>query len=143
MADIARHFMFGQMRLCQCNYQWPLQVSCWQPLPSFGLGASDASQKSWIRHCLLFLGSNKSLKPYMLAAHQDVVPVETQVWDYPQFKAHIEDGFIYGRGTIDNKQSVMVIFYSYFKILVVLALPFRTDSDITNWGTLNSQHIPV
>ena len=68
----------------------------------------------------------------MLAAHLDVVPVETQVWDYPQFKAHIEDGFIYGRGTIDNKQSVMVIFYSYFKILIVLALPFRTDSDITN-----------
>ena len=79
----------------------------------------------------------------MLAAHLDVVPVETQVWDYPQFKAHIEDDFIYGRGTIDNKQSVMVIFYSYFKILVVLALPFPTDSDITNWGILNSQHIPV
>ena len=60
-----------------------------------------------------FQGSNKSLKPYMLAAHTDVVPVKTQVWDYPQFQAHIEDGFIYGRGTIDDKHGLMVrIFFS-------------------------------
>ena len=60
----------------------------------------------------LFQGSNKSLKPYMLAAHIDVVPVETQVWDYPQFKAHTEDGFIYGRGTIDDKHGLMVRIFS-------------------------------
>ena len=51
----------------------------------------------------------------MLTAHIDVVPVETQVWDYSQFKAHIEDGFIYGRGTIDDKHGLMVRL-TYYRI---------------------------
>ncbi len=44
----------------------------------------------------------------MLTSHLDVVPVETQVWEHPPFSARVVDGYIYGRGTIDDKHGVMV-----------------------------------
>ncbi|XP_070557575.1 N-fatty-acyl-amino acid synthase/hydrolase PM20D1.2-like [Ptychodera flava] len=54
-------------------------------------------------------GSNDKLKPYILAAHMDVVPVDGQAWNYPTFEGLEEDGFIYGRGTIDDKHCLMGI----------------------------------
>lgn len=45
----------------------------------------------------------------MLLAHIDVVPAnETDGWEVPPFSAEELNGFIYGRGTLDNKQAVMV-----------------------------------
>ena len=47
--------------------------------------------------------------PYLLLAHIDVVPAtESDGWEAPPFSAKEIDGFIYGRGTIDDKGSVMV-----------------------------------
>uniref|UniRef100_A0A671QN08 Probable carboxypeptidase PM20D1.2 n=1 Tax=Sinocyclocheilus anshuiensis TaxID=1608454 RepID=A0A671QN08_9TELE len=61
-------------------------------------------------HLLTVPGSEPDLEPYMLLAHIDVVPAdEADGWDAPPFSAQEINGFIYGRGTIDNKQSVMGI----------------------------------
>ncbi|XP_052449840.1 N-fatty-acyl-amino acid synthase/hydrolase PM20D1.1 [Carassius gibelio] len=61
-------------------------------------------------HLLTVSGSEADLEPYMLLAHIDVVPAdEADGWDAPPFSAQEINGFIYGRGTIDNKQSVMGI----------------------------------
>ncbi|XP_035238051.1 N-fatty-acyl-amino acid synthase/hydrolase PM20D1.2-like [Anguilla anguilla] len=61
-------------------------------------------------HLFWVPGSNPALTPYMLLAHIDVVPAaESDGWEAPPFSAEEIDGFIYGRGTIDNKQSVMGI----------------------------------
>lgn len=47
--------------------------------------------------------------PYLLLAHIDVVPAsESDGWEAPPFSAKEIDGFIYGRGTIDDKSSLMV-----------------------------------
>ncbi|XP_002736702.1 N-fatty-acyl-amino acid synthase/hydrolase PM20D1-like [Saccoglossus kowalevskii] len=54
-------------------------------------------------------GTDKNLQPYMLAAHMDVVPVAGQKWDYPPFQGKEVDGFIYGRGTVDDKHCLMGI----------------------------------
>jgi carboxypeptidase PM20D1 len=53
-------------------------------------------------------GSNSKLKPYMLLAHLDVVPVEQEHWTVPAFDGLVKDGFIYGRGAIDFKDGVFV-----------------------------------
>ena len=45
--------------------------------------------------------------PYMLAAHMDVVPVDGN-WVHEPFGGQIIDNIIYGRGAIDDKNSVMV-----------------------------------
>ncbi|XP_057175777.1 N-fatty-acyl-amino acid synthase/hydrolase PM20D1.1-like [Triplophysa rosa] len=61
-------------------------------------------------HLFSVWGSEPDLEPYMLLAHIDVVPAdEADGWDAPPFSAQELNGFIYGRGTIDNKQSVMGI----------------------------------
>ncbi|KAA0706899.1 N-fatty-acyl-amino acid synthase/hydrolase PM20D1.1 [Triplophysa tibetana] len=61
-------------------------------------------------HLFSVSGSEADLEPYMLLAHIDVVPAdEADGWDAPPFSAQELNGFIYGRGTIDDKQSVMGI----------------------------------
>ncbi|XP_061195408.1 N-fatty-acyl-amino acid synthase/hydrolase PM20D1-like [Saccostrea echinata] len=52
-------------------------------------------------------GSNPELRPYMVCAHLDVVPVDEKAWDEDPFGANIKDGFIYARGTIDVKHILM------------------------------------
>uniref|UniRef100_A0A8B9LQE5 Peptidase M20 domain containing 1, tandem duplicate 2 n=1 Tax=Astyanax mexicanus TaxID=7994 RepID=A0A8B9LQE5_ASTMX len=61
-------------------------------------------------HLFTVQGTEPKLLPYMLLAHIDVVPAnEADGWEAPPFSAKEMNGFIYGRGTIDNKQSVMGI----------------------------------
>ena len=55
-------------------------------------------------------GSNTSLKPILLMAHQDVVPVDPLTlpgWAHPPFNGVVKDGFIFGRGALDIKSGIM------------------------------------
>ncbi|MCI4643341.1 MAG: M20 family peptidase [Hyphomonadaceae bacterium] len=57
-------------------------------------------------------GSDPSLAPLLLMAHQDVVPVNIGTegdWTAPPFSGEIIDGVIYGRGAIDDKGSLVAL----------------------------------
>ena len=47
-------------------------------------------------------GSGKN-RPLLMMAHSDVVPVDPKQWTVPAFAAEIRDGYVYGRGTVDDK----------------------------------------
>ncbi|RWS22276.1 putative carboxypeptidase PM20D1-like protein, partial [Leptotrombidium deliense] len=61
------------------------------------------------KYSLLYLvkGNDTSLRPYMLCSHLDVVPVEREKWIVDPFSGTIKDGYLYGRGTMDVKQTLM------------------------------------
>ena len=55
-------------------------------------------------------GSDPSLKPILMMGHYDVVPViqgTERMWKKAPFAGIVEDGFVYGRGTLDDKSTVM------------------------------------
>lgn len=57
-------------------------------------------------------GKDPSLKPILFSAHMDVVPIEPgteESWLHPPFAGVIADGFVWGRGTMDNKVSVIAM----------------------------------
>ncbi|CAH2355731.1 carboxypeptidase S [[Candida] railenensis] len=61
---------------------------------------------------LYWKGSDSALKPVMLTAHQDVVPVQKDTlkdWSYPPFDGHYDGTWVYGRGSSDCKNILVAI----------------------------------
>lgn len=57
-------------------------------------------------------GSDPALEPILLMSHMDVVPIAPgtlQDWEEAPFSGKVADGFIWGRGTIDDKGSLIAI----------------------------------
>src|SRR5438128_5775642 len=52
------------------------------------------------------LKGNGSKRPVLIMGHTDTVGVQPEKWSHPPFSADLVDGFIYGRGTIDDKDNV-------------------------------------
>ncbi|PCJ37569.1 MAG: hypothetical protein COA99_12690 [Moraxellaceae bacterium] len=82
-------------------------------------------------YSLLFTwrGQDQELKPILLMAHQDVVPVASDGlmnWQQPPFGGKIADGFIWGRGALDNKVGVMGMLEAVELLLREGFQPLRT-----------------
>jgi carboxypeptidase PM20D1 len=65
-------------------------------------------------HTMLYTwrGTNPALKPILLTAHYDVVPVvpgSEGDWSHPPFQGAIADGYVWGRGAMDDKSAVIVM----------------------------------
>ena len=52
-------------------------------------------------------GSSPDRNPVLLTAHYDVVPADEKKWSKPPFAAVSENGFLWGRGTLDTKNTLM------------------------------------
>ena len=63
-------------------------------------------------HGLLYTwqGTDPQFEPILLLAHQDVVPADNaERWSRPPFAGVVEEGFVWGRGAIDDKGSLVAI----------------------------------
>lgn len=78
-------------------------------------------------HGLLFHWPGASdERPVVLMAHLDVVPVEG-TWQHPPFSGEIVDGQIWGRGTLDDKGSLVAICEA---VETLLEQGFTPDQDV-------------
>ena len=62
------------------------------------------------RALLLRWPGKKDGDPAVLMAHYDVVPVNEENWEKPPFEAILENGILWGRGTLDTKVTFNGIF---------------------------------
>jgi carboxypeptidase PM20D1 len=80
---------------------------------------------------LLFtwIGKNPNLPPVMLMAHLDVVPVvpgTEKDWTHAPFSGDIAEGFVWGRGTLDDKGQLVAILEAMNRLAMTGFQPERT-----------------
>ncbi|KAN0068673.1 hypothetical protein V8E54_013397 [Elaphomyces granulatus] len=81
------------------------------------------------RYGLLYTlkGTNSSLKPILLTAHQDVVPAgPASSWTHPPFSPYYDGDFLWGRGSTDCKNVLIGIMSALEDILSQSFVPHRT-----------------
>ncbi|KAF5092590.1 hypothetical protein D0Z03_002793 [Geotrichum reessii] len=90
-------------------------------------------------------GSDSSLKPALLAAHQDVVPVLPSTrgqWDHDPYDAYFDGTTIWGRGVSDDKNSLVGILEAVEVILAqepdytprrTLVIAFGFDEEVSGY----------
>lgn len=74
-------------------------------------------------------GADTTLAPVVLMGHMDVVPVpepNLPEWTHPPFSGAVADGFVWGRGTLDDKTTVIAILESIEGLLAGGFIPPRT-----------------
>jgi carboxypeptidase PM20D1 len=74
-------------------------------------------------------GRDPQLPPILLLAHGDVVPVAPgtePAWTHPPFDGTLADGFVWGRGTIDDKGSLIAILEAVESLVARGFTPART-----------------
>lgn len=93
-------------------------------------------------------GSDPSLRPIMLTAHQDVVPVaDASTWKHAPFSGHFDGTMLWGRGAYDDKNSLTALLSALETLLaatlwtprraIVLALGFDEEtSGLRGAGTI-------
>lgn len=78
---------------------------------------------------LTWRGSDQSAAPILLAAHYDVVTVPADSvtrWDHPPHAGVIENGFVWGRGTLDNKGAIVAMLTAAESLIEQGYVPSRT-----------------
>jgi acetylornithine deacetylase/succinyl-diaminopimelate desuccinylase-like protein len=50
---------------------------------------------------------NGKKRPILVLGHTDVVTVDAKKWTFPPFGAALDGGYVYGRGTVDDKDNLV------------------------------------
>src|SRR5579862_1475911 len=53
------------------------------------------------------LKGNGSKRPLLIMGHSDTVRVDPAKWTFPPFSATLQGGYVYGRGTLDDKSDLL------------------------------------
>jgi acetylornithine deacetylase/succinyl-diaminopimelate desuccinylase-like protein len=75
------------------------------------------------------LKGNGSKKPLLIMGHTDVVKVDPAKWKHPPFGAVREGGYIYGRGTVDDKDNLVAAMMT----MILLKRPRRAKRRPPGW----------
>lgn len=70
---------------------------------------------------------NGKKKPILIMGHTDVVNVDSAKWVYPPFSATRKDGYVYGRGSVDDKDNAST---GLMLLLMLKRMQVALDRDI-------------
>ena len=74
-------------------------------------------------------GSNPHLKPTLLTAHQDVVPVPNNTldqWKWGPWSGHYDNHYVWGRGATDTKDTLIGVLQAVDQLMKANFTPSRT-----------------
>ena len=98
---------------------------------TYPLTFNELSERIFSSYSILLKweGSSESSKnPILLMAHMDVVPAdEVEKWDEEPFSGIVKDNFIWGRGALDDKSSLISILES---LEYLISIDFKPNRDI-------------
>jgi acetylornithine deacetylase/succinyl-diaminopimelate desuccinylase-like protein len=97
-----------------------------QALTAEGIEVQQFAREAHRPNVVARLRGNGSKRPLLIMAHTDTVNVEPTKWRLPPFSAAREDGWIYGRGTVDDKDNVAAALMTMLT-LKRLAVPLDRD----------------
>ncbi len=104
-------------------------------------------------------GKDRSLRPLLLLNHMDVVPVDPTRWQQDPFGAQIENGILWGRGSLDMKSTAVqqltaLILLKQLGIVPPRDIVFLSDCDeesdgsngagwmiANHWDELNPEYV--
>jgi acetylornithine deacetylase/succinyl-diaminopimelate desuccinylase-like protein len=87
-----------------------------QILDKEGIDTQVFVSKPGMANLVAHLPGPSGVKPLLLMSHADVVPAVAKDWSHPPFSGDLADGFVWGRGAIDNKA------HGIMALMTVLAL---------------------
>src|ERR1051325_6635021 len=73
------------------------------------------------------LKGNGRKRPLLIMGHTDVVTVDAAKWKFPPFSATRDGGYVYGRGTVDDKDNLTA---SLMTMLLLKRLNVPLDRDV-------------
>ena len=68
-------------------------------------------------------GDGSGGRPILLLAHMDVVTARRSDWERDPFTLIEENGFFYGRGTVDNKQGIAQLATLFLRLKAGFLMP--------------------
>jgi acetylornithine deacetylase/succinyl-diaminopimelate desuccinylase-like protein len=73
------------------------------------------------------LRGNGTRRPLLIMGHTDVVNVDPTKWTHPPFSATRDGGYVYGRGTVDDKDNVVA---GLMMMLMLKRMNIPLDRDV-------------
>src|SRR5262245_65917858 len=86
------------------------------------------------------LKGNGSKRPLLILAHTDVVAVQKEKWPVDPFGAVMKDGYIWGRGTIDDKDKLTAMLISF---ILLKRSGLQLDRDVIFLGEFGEGAAPI
>ncbi len=96
-------------------------------LDAEGIPATIVAKEPARANLIARLKGSGAKRPLLLMAHTDTVQVDLAKWTYPPFSATRAGGYVYGRGTGDDKSDLMA---SLMTMLLLKRLNVPLDRDV-------------
>ncbi|MBV1905436.1 MAG: M20/M25/M40 family metallo-hydrolase [Pseudomonadales bacterium] len=122
LANAIKIRTISEQNIADINYESFLELHRFIDV-EFPLVTKNLDKKVIGAYSLLYVwkGSDPTLKPVLLLSHMDVVPVVAgtePLWEHGPFSGDIANGYIWGRGALDDKLGVFAILEAVEQLLL-------------------------
>ncbi len=125
-AETLKHFQ-AVVRFDSTAKERPLAEYIKKTLDDAGIPAQIVFMESDRPNVVARLKGNGKKRPLLIMGHTDTVTVDLAKWHFPPFSATLDGGYVYGRGTIDDKDNLTA---GLMTMLMLKRLNVPLDRDV-------------